>query len=170
MSWNVFVRTERVGKKLYQPPWSKEETMDGHLCREHTGITYLGMWVRPESFGPNCANLLCPARPFLKSGETQGSGHKMYPPRGERAQMEQEFVHRSRSGKSKDTYLPHLQTLPLTRRGNTAHSQPVPTRIRWVPPAVGLADIESPQLCQRLDVAGGDTTKAPGCASWVPAA
>ncbi|XP_035306566.1 testis-specific gene 13 protein isoform X3 [Cricetulus griseus] len=31
--------TERVGKKLSQPPWSTEETMDGHLCREHTDIS-----------------------------------------------------------------------------------------------------------------------------------
>lgn len=66
----MFVGTNRVGKKLYQPSWSKGETMVGHLCREHAGITYLGMWVRPESFGPSCANLLCPGQPFLKSGET----------------------------------------------------------------------------------------------------
>lgn len=57
-----------------------------------------------------------------------------------------------------------------------AYYQPVPTRTCWTPPAmgwaedgVGLAEVESPELCQRLDVAGGDTTKALECASWVPA-
>lgn len=57
-----------------------------------------------------------------------------------------------------------------------AYYQPVPTRTCWTPPAmgwaedgVGLAAVESPELCQRLDVAGGDTTKALECASWVPA-
>lgn len=34
---------------------------------------------------------------------------------------------------------------------------------------VGLAEIESPELCQRLGVAGGDKTKALQCASWVAA-
>lgn len=37
MFWN-FVGSERVGKKLYQPPWSMEETVGGRLCREITGI------------------------------------------------------------------------------------------------------------------------------------
>lgn len=57
-----------------------------------------------------------------------------------------------------------------------AYYQPVPTRTCWTPPAmgwaedgVGLAEVESPELCQRLDVAGGDMTEAPECASWVPA-
>lgn len=35
---------------------------------------------------------------------------------------------------------------------------------------VGLVEVESPELCQRLGVAGGDKTKALECASWVPAA
>ena len=34
---------------------------------------------------------------------------------------------------------------------------------------MGLAEVESPELCQRLGVAGGDKTKALECASWVPA-
>lgn len=39
----------------------------------------------------------------------------------------------------------------------------------WAEDGVGLAEVESPGLCQRLDVAGGDMTKALECARWVPA-
>lgn len=74
-------------------------------------------------------------------------------------------------------HLPLLQTLPRKRSpGNYGLLQPVPTRTCWTPPAMGwaedgmgLAEAESPELCQRLDVAGGDMTKALECASWVPA-
>lgn len=34
---------------------------------------------------------------------------------------------------------------------------------------MGLAEVESPKLCQRLGMARGDKTKALVCASWVPA-
>lgn len=57
-----------------------------------------------------------------------------------------------------------------------AHYQPASTLNMWLPLVVGwaedgkgLAEVESPIPCQRLDVAGGDTTQASEYASWVPA-
>lgn len=33
----------------------------------------LGMWVRPQSFGPSCAGLLCPGQSFLTPEKTHGT-------------------------------------------------------------------------------------------------
>lgn len=88
------------------------------------------------------------------------------------SKVDQEFVRGSHSGKigSVSTTLTRSPgkhgLLPTHTNPNMLDT----TRYGLGRGGVGLAEVESPELCQRLGVAGGDKTKALECASWVPAA
>lgn len=141
------------------------------------------MWVRPESFGPSCADLLCQGRPLLKPEETpgaRGTGHLL--PEVKELKGRRAVCSVKSQGKVKEeteerwhVYQPCKPCLGNQVQQAMAYYQPVPTPTCWTPPAVGwaedgvgLAEAESPELCQRLDVAGDDMTRhrsVPGGAS-----
>lgn len=180
MPWD-FMGTERVEKTTAPPPaWSTEETTDGHLCRELAASSlpwYVG--AATELWAKLCWLAVSGSKLSDAREDTWDSGHKRFS-RG----VERRYTRRwTRSLSMEVTVgrteacLPLLQAPLLTWSPGNYGLLPTCTNPNMLDTTgyglgrggVGLAEIESPELCQRLGVAGGDKTKALECASWVPA-